>query len=147
MADENAADGGSNAPVDRSVLVRILDRVRTNRQVARAYITLVHDETCLLVEFDLDYYPPDVEDAYLNIRWYRNDDFKIQYHETWPDDSWDCRWGRHPNTHNTDEHFHPPPDAPTHGQDASYPDNLHDVMRVVEDEVNARIRSLWDDVP
>lgn len=144
MSDEDAADGESNAPIDRGALVRILDRVRTNRRVDRAYITLVHDATCLLVEFALDYYPSGVEDAYLNVRWYANDDFKIHYHETWEDGNWDCRWGRHPNNHNTYDHFHPPPDAPTRGDDASYPDDLHEMMRLVESEVNSRIRSLWE---
>lgn len=52
-----------------------------------------------------------------------------------------------PLPHNADEHFHPPPDAQTDGEDESYPDNLHDVMRVVESEVNSRMRSLWEDAP
>lgn len=142
MGDDRS--GGSRALIDRGVLVRILDRVRTNRQVDRAYLALRHGEPCLVVEYDLDVYPPGVEDAYLTIRWYRNGDFGVHYHETWERSSWDCRWDRHPNQHNTDDHFHPPPDAPTPGQDASYPDGLHDVMRLVESEVNARIRSLWD---
>lgn len=143
MSGEDAADGGSNAPVDRGALVRILDRIRTNRQIVRAYITLIHRETCLLAEFDLDYYPSDLQDAYLNVRWYTNDDFKLHYHESWESGNWDCRWDRHPNSHNTYDHFHPPPNAPTQGEDDSYPDDLHEVMRLVEEEINVRIRSLW----
>lgn len=143
MSDEDGYDGASQTPVDRSALVRILDRLRTNRQVHRGYLTIRHDEPCLIVEFDLEFYPAGVEDAYLTVRWYRNDDFKIHYHETRERASWDCRWDRHPNQHNAYEHFHPPPAAPTRGDDASYPDGLHDVMRLVETEVNARIRSLW----
>lgn len=142
MPDEEGIDGGSQTPIDRSALVRILDRVRTNRQVYRAYLTLRHGDPCLIAEFDLDLYPAGV-DAYLTLRWYLNDDFKIHYHESWEAADWDSRWDRHPNRHNTYDHFHPPPDAPTQGDDASYPDGLHDVMRLIEDEVNARIRSLW----
>lgn len=147
MPAADDADGRSSAPIDRGALVRILDRVSTNRQVDRAYVALLHDETCLLVEFDLDYYPTGVEDASLNVRWYTNDDFKIHYHERWNDRNWDCRWGRHANSHNTVDHFHPPPDAPTPGDDASYPDGVHEVMRLVEEEINGRIRSLWESDP
>lgn len=140
-------DGDSNAPVDRGVLVRILDRVRTNRQVAQASLTVRHDEPCLIIEFDLDNYPADASDAYLTVRWYTNDDFKIHYHETWKEEDWDCRWDRHPSSHNAYDHFHPPPDAPTPGEDDSFPSGLHEVMRLVEGEVNARIRSLWEGLP
>lgn len=143
MPEEDGHDGGSQTPVDRSALVRILDRLRTNRQVHRGYLTLRHDEPCLIVEFDLDVYPTGVHDASLTVRWYLTDDFKIHYHESWEASGWDCRWDRHPNRHNTYDHFHPPPDAPTRGDDASYPDGLHDVIRLIETEINARIRSLW----
>lgn len=143
MTDEEGADGGSSAEIDRSALVRILDRLRTNRQVHQAYFTLRHDEPCLIVKFDLDYYPAGVEDASLTVWWYMNDDFKIHYHETWERRSWDCRWDRHPNRHNTYDHFHPPPDAVTTGDDVSYPEGLHEALWLIEAEVNGRVRSLW----
>ena len=35
----------------------------------------------------------------------------ITYREDWSGDEWECRWGRHPNPHNTEDHFHYPPNA------------------------------------
>lgn len=148
MPSENTSDGGSCVPIDRNVLIHIRDRIRTMRQVDRVYVTLHYGETCLLVEYNLEYYPTDVESVYLNIRWYTNDDFKIHYHETRPDSDWDRRWDSHPNHHNSYDHFHPPPPgAQTPGEDATYPNDPHEVMRIIERETNDRIRSLWENQP
>ena len=144
MSGEDATDGGSNAPIDRGALVRILDRVRTTRKVDRAYITFIHDESCLIVEFSLNYYPANVEDAYLNIRWYTNDDFKIHYREVRSDGTRECRWDRHPNSHNTRSHFHPPPDATTPGDDADFPTDWRDVLASILGELDSRIEAFWD---
>lgn len=144
MPSENTSDDNVCAPIDRGVLIRIRDRIRTVRQVDCVYVALHYGETCLLVEDDLEYYPTDVETVYLNVRWYTNDDFKIHYHETWTDCDWDCRWDSHPNPHNSYDHFHPPPDAQTTGEDATYPNTPHEMMRIVERETNDRIRSIWE---
>jgi hypothetical protein len=147
MPSENTPNDALSAPIDRSTLIRIRDHIKTIQQIDCVYVGLHYGETCLLVEYDLEYYPAEIETVYLNVRWYTNDDFKIHYHETWPDSNWDRRWDRHLNGHNTYDHFHPPPDAKTPGENATYPNNLHEVMCIVEQETNDRIRSLWKDNP
>ncbi|MFN3270108.1 MAG: response regulator transcription factor, partial [Candidatus Kapaibacteriota bacterium] len=77
----------------------------------------------VIADYDLGYFPSGVTRAYLRIRWFETDDFSIHYSEQYQTgNSWECRWDRHPNDHNTREHFHPPPDAPTPGEDQDYPD-------------------------
>jgi hypothetical protein len=34
---------------------------------------------------------------------------RVVYRENWGGSYWECRWGRHENDHNADEHFHQPP--------------------------------------
>lgn len=113
-----ADDGASPAPIDRPVLE-------------------------LLAVLSDAFYPVAVERAVLSIRWYTNDDFKIQYREV-RDADWQCRWDRHPNPHNTREHFHPPPTAETPGEDAAWPDDYREVLRLVLDEIERRIDDIWD---
>jgi hypothetical protein len=91
------------------------------------------------------YYPATVSEAALTVRWYTNDDFKIQYRETHTESAWECRWDRHPNPHNTRNHFHPPPAAPTPGNDASWPTDHRDVLSLVLNEIEERISALWND--
>jgi len=91
------------------------------------------------------YYPASVDEATLTVRWYTNDDFKLHYREQHADHTWECRWDRHPNPHNTRDHFHPPPTAPTPGDDDSWPTDHRDVLRLVLDEVEDRIAALWDE--
>jgi len=66
------------------------------------------------------YYPPSVFEATLIVRWYANDDFTIHYRESHEDNDWECRWDRHPNPHTSRDHFHPPPDATTPGDDRGW---------------------------
>ena len=141
----SAGEDEFRSPVDRAALVRIRDRVRTQRQVDRVSLTLRRGVPCLIIEYDLTWYPDPLKEAYLDVRWYVNDDFEIHYHESWPNDEWNQRWDRHPNPHNTRDHVHPPPDATTPGEDSVHPDGLHEVMRTVEQSINERIRSLWDE--
>ncbi len=58
---------------------------------------------------DAGRYPHSVIAARVDIRWFTTGDFSLHYIENWLDeDSWECRWDRHPNTHNTRLHFHEP---------------------------------------
>ena len=43
------------------------------------------------------------------IRWYRNDDVTIHYPEEHRASMWKYCWDCHQNSHNSREHFHPPP--------------------------------------
>lgn len=85
-----------------------------------------------------------VEEAILTVRWYTNDDFKIHYQEDHGDSAWKCRWDRHPNPHNTRDHFHAPPDALTPGEDATWPSDYRDVLAIVLSEIERRITDLWE---
>ena len=136
-------DGGSPAPIDRPILELLQRRLRTTTQVSRATITDASGHLALDVVFTPSYYPETVEDARLSVRWYTNDDFKLHYREEHADHAWECRWDRHPNPHNTRDHFHSPPAAPTPGEDASWPGDHRDVVALVLGEVEARIAELW----
>lgn len=100
---------------------------------------------CLRVEVSGDYYP-DEASAHFEIRWYRNDDFNMHYQEGRRDGVWKCRWGRHTNTHNSRDHFHPPPDASrTDAEDARWPDDHRDMCHLVLARVEERIETLWEE--
>jgi hypothetical protein len=80
----------------------------------------------------------------LHVRWYENDDFSFHYVEDREEsDRWECRWDRHPSTHNAREHFHPPPDAATPGTDESYPNDWRDVVVAVLQELDAHVKAFW----
>ncbi|WP_459883056.1 hypothetical protein [Halorubrum gandharaense] len=98
----------------------------------------------LRVEVSGEYYPGETS-ARLEIRWYRNDDFNIHYQEERRDGVWKCRWDRQPNSHNSRDHFHPPPDASRHNaEDAQWPSDHRDVCRLVLDRLEERIEKLWN---
>ncbi|WP_341538911.1 hypothetical protein [Natrarchaeobius halalkaliphilus] len=99
----------------------------------------------LRVELSSEYYPRDASVRF-EIRWYRNDDLNIHYREERRDSVWQCRWDRHPNDHNSRDHFHPPPDASRpDAENARWPDDHRDVCRLVFDFVEERIETLWMD--
>jgi len=140
-----AGDGGGTAPIDRPVLEYLRERLQTTPQVAAATITDQQGHLELRVALDDAYYPENATDATLSVRWYANDDFTIHYREDRSDGDWECRWDRHPNTHNTRSHFHPPPDAVTPGEDRHWPTDVRDVIEAVLDDVEERIEALWTD--
>ena len=140
-----SADGGSPAPIDRPILEYIRDRVATASQVTSAGLTSATGGLELRIELADAYYPPNVSDATLSVRWYTNDDFAIHYRETHDGGTWECRWDRHPNPHNTREHFHPPPDAATPGRDETWPIDYRDVVRQVFAAIENRIADIWNE--
>lgn len=137
-----AGDGGSPAPIDRSILDYLRGRLNTTQQVQRTTITDANGHLQLRVQFAAAYYPETVLATTLSVRWYTNDDFKIHYREAHDGSDWECRWDRHPNPHNTRNHFHPPPDAPMPGEDASWPTDYREVLTLVLDECEQRISTL-----
>lgn len=140
-----AGDGRSPAPIDRPILEFLQTRLQATNQVAQSTITDASGHLELRVTFEASYYPATVDEASLTVRWYTNDDFKIHYREMYPDTAWECRWDRHPNPHNSRDHFHPPPVAPTPGENASWPADHRDVLRLVLDKVEERITELWSE--
>lgn len=141
---EIAGDGA--APIDVQILEYLRDRLVTTPQVERATITDASGHLALVVGLSSAYYPPEVEDADLLVRWYTNDDFTIHYRERRSNDSdggWECRWDRHPNSHNARDHFHPPPDAATPGENADWPADYRQLVSLVLAAVEDRIEAIW----
>lgn len=137
-------DGESPAPIDRPILEFIESRLASTPQIDESAVTDENGHLELRATVDSSYYPDVVEEALLVVRWYRNDDFQIHYTESHDDGRWECRWDRHPNPHNTREHYHPPPDAPTPGEDADWPADYRDVISTVFGDIEERIESLWE---
>jgi hypothetical protein len=139
-----ADDGASPAPIDRPVLERLRSRFLGSR-IFESVVIDTDGHSCLRVELSGDYYPGEVA-ARFEVRWYRNDDFGFHYREERPGGVWQCRWDRHPNTHNSRDHFHPPPDASrTDAADAQWPADHRGVCRLVLDRIEERIETLWTD--
>ena len=136
-------DNVSGAPVDFDRLDAMEDRLATDDRFVeiRAHPEFAPDR--LVCVYDGRFYPSTVETARLEIVWYENGDFSIHYHETRETVSFDHRWDRHPSGHNARDHVHPGPDAPTPGEDESYPSDWQDVLSKVLTEVEDRQRSFW----
>nr|WP_276253263.1 hypothetical protein [Halovivax sp. TS33] len=138
-----ADDGASPAPIDRAVLEQMRSRFDGRRLFESAEI-VTEGKLYLRVELSSEYYPRKASTRF-EIRWYRNDDFNFHYQEERRDSMWECRWDRHPNAHNSRNHFHPPPDASrTDAEDAQWPNDHRDVCRLVLDCVEERIETLWE---
>lgn len=133
----------SGAAVDRPVLEQIATRLRTTRQFERVRLTHSESRLRLRASLDPDYYPDAETVAELTVQWFQNDDCYIHYREDRPASSWACRWDRHPSSHDQREQFHPPPDASTPGEPATWPDSYRDVIGVVLDRVERRVERLW----
>jgi hypothetical protein len=135
---------GSTGPPDRQTL-RLLERqLASDSLVAETIFEPDPYEPRLLrALLASGQYPESVTDARVDIRWFTTDDFSIHYLESRDGDLWECRWDRHPNTHNTRLHFHEPPT----GNDITDLEvaSLHplDVYSTVFDAVEQRIGSLW----
>lgn len=98
----------------------------------------------VVADYDLGYFPGGVTRACLRVRWLESDDFNMHYSKQYhTGNSWECRWNRHPNDHNTREHFHPPPDASTPGEDEGYPDEWRDVLAAMLTRLDDRIEVFW----
>lgn len=137
-------DGGrSPAPIDRPILEFVRDRLDSAEQFERVGLADPADRLELRGVLANSYYPPLVSEATLTVRWYTNDDFTIHYRESHEESDWECRWDRHPNPHNSRDHFHPPPNAATPGTDENWPTDYREVIRLVLDDVEERIRTLW----
>lgn len=136
----------TRGPVDGAILDRIAAHLARSARFDDVRARPPYAPNAVIADYDLGYFPGGVTRAYLRIRWFETDDFSIHYSEQYrTDTSWECRWDRHPNDHNTKAHFHPPPDAPTPGVDAEYPHEWRDVLAVVLDGLDDRIEAFWDE--
>jgi hypothetical protein len=132
-------------PIDADVLGRIAGRIETSARFSTVAYRPESAPNAVVADYDTGYFPTVVERAYLRIRWFETDDFSVHYSEQYSDGTtWECRWDRHPNDHNTRAHFHPPPDAVTPGRDTTYPVDWRDILTRVLSELDDRVQSLWE---
>lgn len=135
--------GGHHSPVgsiDRPVLIAIKQRLQTAAHITETGITPKRGKPTLTASLDTSYFPPAVEEAYYDIRWYTSGDFEIHYQENWPDDTWQRRWDCHPRN-GSRTHYHPPPDAGHPPTNISLPANYHELLQTVEEETIAHIKN------
>ena len=139
-----STDLGSGAPIDFDRLEVIRDRLATDDRFVRIEERPEFAPDRLVCTYDSRFYPNRVGRAHLEIVWYENGDFTIHYHEAHEDGVFDHRWDRHPSDHNTRDHVHPGPDAPTPGDDADHPDDWRDVLSTALTEIETRQRAFWE---
>ncbi|WP_394352383.1 hypothetical protein [Natronolimnobius sp. AArcel1] len=131
--------------IDSDVLERIGRRLRSSARFSSVEYRPAYAPNAVVADFDDGYFPRDVERAYLRIRWFETDDFNVHYSEQYRDrETWECRWDRHPNSHNDREHIHPPPDAPTPREDTAFASDWREVISYVLSELDERIHSFWE---
>ncbi|QOS10775.1 uncharacterized protein HfgLR_03145 [Haloferax gibbonsii] len=139
--DEPNGTGG----IDSDVLERIGRRLRGSARFSTVEYRPSYAPNALVADFDTRYFPAAVARASLRVRWFVTDDFSAHYLEQYRDGgSWEYRWDRHPNSHNDREHFHPPPDAATPGEDTAFARDWRDVISRVLSELSERIQSFWE---
>lgn len=136
---------GESAPTDFDVLDRIQRYLHGSNRFENVEYRSKNAPSSLVVEYDLGYFPTMIDRAYLQIRWFTNDDFSVHYSEQYENDErWKCRWDRHPNSHNVRDHFHPPPDAQTPGEDRSFPTDWRTLLTDVLNMLDGHIMGFWD---
>jgi len=139
-----AGSSRDSAPIDFDVLDDMRTYLRKSNRFADVEWRPSYAPDSLVCIYDPGFYPVSVEDSSLKITWYKNDDFNIHYQENWASgEQRKCRWDRHPNDHNTRDHYHPLPDAATPGTDESYPRNWKDILSSVLSEIDGRIEAFW----
>ena len=133
-----------SAPVDFELLRTVHSRLHNTERFQAVELRPNYAPNSVFLCYDLGYFPQEVEDAFLQVRWYMNDDFNLHYEERYTDgDVWKCRWDRHPNEHNAREHFHPPPDASKPGKDTAFSEDWRDVISYVLEEIDEHIEGFW----
>jgi hypothetical protein len=138
--DENPDSG---APVDFDRLDAIAQRLANDERFERVRKQPDFAPDRIVCTYTDSLYPATIETARLELVWFENGDFSIHYHETHRDGTFDHRWDRHPSTHNSDDHIHPGPDAPTPGEDSSHPHDWRDTLAAVLSEIEVRQRAFW----
>lgn len=142
-ADDSPA--GSTGPPDRQTL-RLLERQLAGNALTgdTNFKPDVYEPRLLRGMFDTEQYLADVTVARLDIRWFTTGDFSFHYVETrGENETWECRWDRHPNPHNIRLHFHEPPTgAAITNLDLSSVHPL-EVYATVVTAIEQRIKALW----
>ncbi len=143
--DTHSTDDVTGAPVDFDRLSVIAERFVTDDRFTEVEIQPEFAPSRIVCRYDLGFYPRHVHSARLEVVWFENGDFSLHYHEGHEESTFDHRWDRHPSDHNTRDHIHLGPDAPTPGDDASHPKEWRDVLSMVLSEIEGRQRAFWTD--
>jgi hypothetical protein len=142
--DEKTSGSFSGAPIDFDRLDAIRKRFTTGDRFSRVDDQPAFAPERLVCVYDQRLYPERVRVARLEIVWFENGDFSVHYHEAHESSEFDHRWDRHPSDHNTRDHVHLEPDAPTPGTDTSPPADWRDVLSTVLSEIEDRQRAFWE---
>ncbi|MFC6722352.1 MULTISPECIES: hypothetical protein [Halobacteriales] len=141
---DSPSDPPRTGPVDTELLDQIAAYLSRTARFDDVQSRPAYAPTTVVADYNLGYFPGGVARASLRIRWFETDDFSIHYSEQYQtNDSWECRWDRHPNDHNTREHVHPPPDARTPGEDTDYPNEWREVLATILTHLDERIEAFW----
>ncbi|MDL0134994.1 hypothetical protein [Halobacterium salinarum] len=141
--DEHSSDSPRGAPIDFDRLDTIRERFVADDRFTRIENQPAFAPERLVCVYDVRLYPERVRAARLDVVWFENDDFSLHYHEDHETGEFDHRWDRHPSDHNTRDHVHPGPDAPTPGDDTTHPADWRDVLSEVVSEIEDRQRAFW----
>ncbi|ERH02770.1 MAG: hypothetical protein J07HN6_00810 [Halonotius sp. J07HN6] len=145
--DDTTGSGDSTGPPDRQTL-RLLERQCTTTPLVNdtEFQPRATEPRRLVATLDADAFPKAVATARLDIRWFTTGDFSLHYVETTTDgDQWECRWDRHPNSHNARCHFHEPPDGTTVADLSLGSTHPLDVYSTVIAAIQQRLAERWDD--
>jgi len=142
--DGDSSDALTGAPVDFDRLATIRDRLSADSRFTQIDESPALAPDRLVCVYNPRFYPERVQTARLEIVWFENENFSLHYHETHESSDFDHRWDRHPSSHNTRDHVHPGPDAPTPGTDTSHPVDWRDVLSMALAEIDDRQRAFWD---
>jgi hypothetical protein len=105
---EETPTSPDRGPVDTELLDRIAAHLARNDRFDDIQTWPMYAANAVVAEYNLGYFPNGITRAYLRIHWFETDDFSIHYSEQYQTtNSWDCRWGRHPNDHNHVHAFPP----------------------------------------
>ncbi|WP_436346562.1 hypothetical protein [Natronorubrum sp. FCH18a] len=137
----------SSGPPDRQTLRLLERRLANDPLVTRTEYRPDNDEPRVFEgHVDAERYPPSIEAARLDVRWFTTGDFTLHFVETAATgDRWECRWDRHPNSHNSRLHFHRPPSGNDIVDLELPPPHPLDVLSTVLAAVEGRIERAWSE--
>jgi hypothetical protein len=141
--DAGSTSDVSGTPIDFDRLNVVAERFSTDDRFTSIEVQPEYAPDRIVCRYDSGFYPRHVQSARLEVVWFEKGDFSLHYHEEHEDGAFDHRWDRHHSDHNTRDHVHPGPDAPTPGDDASHPAAWRDVLSMVLGEIEDRQRAFW----
>lgn len=101
-------------------------------------------EDRVVAHFKSARYPQRISAVRLELKIRVNDDMNLHYIEEWKGVTWECRWDRHENPHNSYEHFHIPPIVESKkAVDVKYHNPPEGVVDVAFQFVEERAGDVW----